>query len=401
MKKYKCIKIILIIIFLIVLLPQTKVNALADSKTEMETNNKAIEDAYKQNTEDLDELYNYINKMKTNAEIMNGLNPEEYIKSYIINGKGNISIELVIKAVTSLIFKEVSSVIKLAISIIFIGIICALLKNLQDALASKSISEIAFYGSYAILIMILSKSFLIAISICKGVIYGISDFMAAILPVLVTMIGLSGGVVQATTMDPLVMGAVVFIPRIYISLIIPLILINFVLQFANNLSVEHKISNLCKMVKQATLWLQGIIVTSFIALLTVRGITSSTLDAVALKTTKFAIDNFVPIVGKSFSDAITSVAGYSLIIKNAVSTMGLLVIVLYIMYPIVKIVLIALIYKFSAAIVEPICDKRITDAISSVGDSLIILLSCILSMSLIFFIFLAIIASSGKSVLGA
>ena len=44
-----------------------------------------------------------------------------------------------------------------------------------------------------------------------------------------------------------------------------------------------------------------------------------------LKTAKFAIDNFIPIVGKSFSDAISSVAGYSLIIKNAIGSIGFIV----------------------------------------------------------------------------
>ena len=68
------------------------------------------------------------------------------------------------------------------------------------------------------------------------------------------MIGLAGGIVEATTIDPIVMGAVVIIPRIYTTLIIPLILISFVLQFANNLSEEHKIDNLCKIVKTSQLY---------------------------------------------------------------------------------------------------------------------------------------------------
>ena len=210
------------------------------------------------------------------------------------------------------------------------------------------------------MVMLLSKSFLISISVAKDVINGVADFMAAILPVLVTMIALAGGVTQAATIDPIVMAAVVIIPRIYVTVIIPLIMVGFVLQFANNLSEEHKIDNLCKLLKQWTVWLQGIIITSFIALLTIRGITSTTIDAVALKTTKFAVDNFIPIVGKAFSDAIASVAGYSLIIKNAISGIGLMVIILIILYPIIKMILMAFIYKMSAALVEPISDKRIT-----------------------------------------
>jgi stage III sporulation protein AE len=351
-------------------------------------------------TKDLNNLYNYINNKKTDVELMNELDPIEYIKSYIKDGKGNISIAKVGKAIVSMLFKEVGSVLKFAISLIAISIFCSFLNNLQESFSNKSISTVAFYACYSILIMVLSKSFLISISVAKDVIYGISDFMGAILPILVTMIGLACGIVEATTIDPIVMGAVVIIPRIYTTLIIPLILISFVLQFANNLSEEHKIDNLCKMVKQSTLWMQGIIITIFIGLLTIRGITSTTIDAVALKTTKFAVDNFVPIVGKAFSDAIISVAGYSLIIKNAISAIGLVVIILIILYPIAKMILMILIYKLSAALVEPISDKRITSVISAAGESLVMLLSCVLSVSLMFFVLLAIMASAGKFIVG-
>lgn len=398
MKYYKKVIILILINFLVFVSMPSVVQAVGEmSKEESRVQDEKIDETSKKGLED---LYDYINKRKTDIELMNELNPSEYVKSYIKNGKGNITVSEISKALISLLFKEVNGVLAMVISIIAIALICSLLKNLQGGFSSKGVSEIAFYACYSIIVMILSRSFLIAISVAKEVIVDVSDFMAAILPILVTMVSLAGGITEAATIDPIVMGAVVIIPRIYSSIIIPLILISFVLQFANNLSEEHKINNLCKLTKQCIVWLQGIIITIFIALLTIRGITSNTIDAVTLKTTKFAVDNFVPIVGKAFSDAISSVAGYSLIIKNAVSGIGLIVIILIILYPILKIVLMSFIYKISASIVEPISDKRITSTIAAAGDSLIILLSCVLAVSLMFFIVIAIIANAGKFIVG-
>ena len=345
-------------------------------------------------------LYNYINKMKTDVELMDSLDPVEYIKTYIKEGKGNLSIDTISKAILSIVFKEVKSVLKFVISIVAIAIICSLLKNLQDAFSDESISQVAFYACYALMVMVLSKSFIISISVAKDVIVNISNFMAALLPILVTMISLSGGITQAATLDPIVLGGVIFIPRIYSNIIIPMILMGFVLEFANNLSTEHKITNLCGLLKQCTLWLQGILITVFIGLLTIRGITSNTIDAVTLKTAKFAIDNFIPIVGKTFSDAITSVAGYSLIIKNAISSIGLVVIILILIYPIIKLILMTFIYKLAAALVEPISDPRITKSLEAAGSSMILITSCVLTVSLIFFILIAIMASSGRFIVG-
>lgn len=400
MKKFKRLMILLVINICIFSTITSSVTVLANEESLNKTTTIDENIIDPETNKDLMGLYDYINKMKVDVELMNELDPVEYVKSYITDGKGNISFSKLGKAVVSLLFKEVGSVLRLAVSMIVIAILCTLLKNLQDAFSTKGISQIAFYACFAVMVMLLSKSFLISISVAKDVINDISNFMAAILPVLVTMVALAGGVTQAATIDPIVMASVIIIPRIYVTIIIPLIMAGFVLQFANNLSEEHKIDNLCKLIKQWTVWLQGIIITCFIALLTIRGITSTTIDAVALKTTKFAVDNFIPIVGKAFSDAITSVAAYSLIIKNAVSGIGLMVIILIILYPIIKMVLMTFIYKASAALVEPISDKRITSTIAATGDSLVLLLSCVLSVSLMFFVLLAIMASAGKFIVG-
>ncbi|MCF0149411.1 MAG: stage III sporulation protein AE [Clostridium sp.] len=401
-KKLFTIRIVFVftIIVLTFINSSTKI-ALANDKDnnfEYSIENNELQDEEVNNK--LNSLYNYINSMKFDIEIMNDLDPAEYIKGYIKNGEGNLSVKTFSNAIISFLFKEVKTALSFSVSIIVIAIMCSLIKNLQSAFSSEGISNIAFFACYSILIIILSKSFLVSINIATDIIKDLSNFMAAILPVLVMMIGSIGGFAQAATMDPIIIGATLIIPRIYTTIIIPLILISFVLDFANNISNDFKIGNLCKLTRQITIWIQGIILTLFIGLLTVRGITSSTIDAVTLKTAKFAIDNFIPIVGKAFSDAIASVAGYSLIIKNAVSSIGLIIIVIMMLYPIIKLVLISFVYKLTAAIIEPISDKRITSSLASAGNSLILLMSCVLSVSLMFFVLLAIMASAGKFVIG-
>lgn len=403
MEKRKVLILFIMVVIYVFLCGSIKVNCAESTNDDNKISKEDIEQiekAYGESEKSLDKLYTYINKIKSSNEVLNELTPEEYIKNYIINGKGKDTGSIFINAIVSLIFKEVAVVLKFGISIIAISILCSLLKNLQDAFSSKGVSEIAFYACYTVIIIVITKSFLVSIQVAKGVMDDISNFMNALLPVLVSMTALSGGVIEAASLDPVIMSIVIIIPKIYKDIIIPLILITFVLQFVNNLSSEQKISNLCKLIKKITMCLQGFVVTVSIAILSIRGLTSNTLDAVTLKTTKFAVDNFIPIVGKSFSDAITSVASYSLVIKNAVSALGLLVIVLIILYPVIKIVLMIFIYKFSASVVEPISDKRIVNAISGTGESMVVLLSAVLTLSLMFFILIGVMASSGRFIVG-
>ena len=350
--------------------------------------------------DDLEGLYDYISTMKSNFELINDLDPVSYIKNYISTGKGNLSFSKICDAAFSLLFKEVKTVLSMCIIIVVIGIICSLIKNLQSAFSSESISEIAFYACYALMIIVLTRTFIISLDLAKDIITQISGFMSKLLPILVVMLGVAGGFTESATMDPIVLGTTIIIPKIYLNIILPLILITFVLQFTNNISTEPKISNLCSLVKSSVLWIQGLILTVYIGLLTVRGITASTIDAVTLKTAKFTIDNFIPIVGKTFSDAIASVAGYSLIINNAIGSVGLLVLILIILYPIIKIFLSSIILKISSSLLEPIADKRITKAVFSAGDSLILILSSVLCVSLMFFVLIAMMVSAGKFVIG-
>ena len=78
----------------------------------------------------------------------------------------------------------------------------------------------------------------------------------------------------------------------------------------------------------------------------------------------------------------------------------LLLIILIIVYPIIKIALSSLIFKLSAALLEPITDKRITNSIAAAGESLILIMSCVVCVSLMFFVLISIMISAGKFVVG-
>lgn len=363
----------------------------------------AMKEAQKdiENDSRIERFYNYINKLEIDEEILGGLSAKEYIKTYLETGEDPVSLNKIIDAIISLLFKEVKVTLKFVISILVIALLSALLKNLQDAFdLDEGVSSIAFYACYTMLIMLLSKSFLVSLDMAKEVLTTLIDFMNVLLPVLVFLIATSGGITSAMTIDPIVLGAVAITPRIYMGFIFPLILVYFALQFANNLSKEFKISRMCKFIKQIIMISQGFVLTVFVAILTMRGIVSDNMDAVALKTVKFAVDNFIPIVGKAFSDAITTFAGYSLAMKSVISVLGVIILIAIVLYPIIKIAIMAISFKVTAAIIEPVVDSRISESVDMVGEALVMIMSCIISVTIMFFIMASMIASSGKFIVG-
>lgn len=348
----------------------------------------------------IEQLYNYMANMKTKYEILNDIDIKAYVKDYMKNGDGKLSTKKIFKALMSYGFREVIACGKLMYMIIIICIICALINNLENAFSNGNLSNIAYFACYSLLIILISRTFYIGVSTVREAIKDMTDFMAALMPVLLILLASVGGFSQAAVMDPIIIGVINISARIFVNLIIPIIGLSFVIQFVNNISQEYKVDNLSKLLNKSALWIQGIIMTIFIGTVTIRSMATATIDAVTEKTAKFAVDSFIPIVGKSLSDAISTVAGYSLLLKNALSSIGLIILIAILIFPVIKIVVMAFIYKLTAALIEPISDSRLVKCIASAGDSLILINSCLISVSVMFFIIISIIASAGRSILG-
>jgi len=353
----------------------------------------------KEQTE-INNLYDYISNVKTQYEIFNDMDPKSFVEQFIKTGENGVSFKEISSYVIRYTFKEVIASMQLIGSLMIIAIICALLNNLQSAFNKESLSNIAYFACYGVMIVMITKSFYIVVELAKTTITGMTDFMAALIPVLMMLLASVGGFAEATLLDPVIMGFTTISSRIYVDIIIPIIFMSFVLQFVKNISSDYKINNLTKLLKQVAIWVQGIVMTVFIAVITLRSIAAKTIDQVTIKTAKFAVDNFVPVVGKCLSDAISTVAGYSLLLKNAISGLGLIILLIIVLFPIIKLLIMAFLYKAAAALIEPISDARTVDCINSVGDSILLLTSCVISVSIMFFIMVAIVASTGRSIMG-
>ena len=351
-------------------------------------------------SKEIEELYDYISNMKSEYEILNDMNVKKYIENSMKTGEGDLSIKKIGKTLIGFLFKELATSIKLMSVIVIIAIICSLITNLEMAFSNESLSNIAYFACYSLLIVIMARSFYLGVDLARVTIERMSNFMLILVPVLVMLLFSVGGVAEAAVMDPVVIISINLASKIFAKILIPLISMVFVLQFVNNITEEYKIDKLTKLLNQIALWGQGILMTVFIGIMTIRGITSKTLDQVVAKTAKYAVDNFIPIVGKCLSDAVSTVAGYSVLLKDAISGLGLVMLIVMVSFPTIKLLLNAFVYKLTAALIEPIGDKRLVNSISSAGDSLVLISSCVICVSIMFFIMISIIAAAGKMAIG-
>ena len=140
-----------------------------------------------------------------------------------------------------------------------------------------------------------------------------------------------------------------------------------------------------------------LIFTIFISVLAIQGALTASIDGISIRTAKFAVDTFVPIVGKMFSQSLDTIVGCALLVKNAVGAAGLIILVLICLAPAVKIFSLLFLYKLAGALLEPITDERIVESLNGIGNVLSILLITVLGIAIMFFMTVALLIATGNT----
>ena len=270
--------------------------------------------------------------------------------------------------------KELQNAITILGSIILIIIINSILNCITEGLENKSISQIAFYVQYILIVTIVLTNFSNIISLIKESIQNMTSFTNLLIPIMMTLIITTGSVTTATIIQPILVFMISLIGNFINNIAIPIVLVSTALGIVSKISNKVQIDRLAKRLKSSTIWIIGVILTLFVTL-------SSSVDAVTSKTAKAAVANLIPVVGKILGDAVDSVIGCSSILKNAVGIVGVIIILAISIGPIIKLLLFMAIYYIGAAICEPIADEKVVKLLDTMGDTFKILLGLMFSMS--------------------
>lgn len=328
-------------------------------------------------------------------ELLEGYDPEEII-SGITEGNFSFSFSGFVNRLLHFLLREFQQNLGLLLKLAILIIICALFKNIQSSFLNESISEIAFFVSYIIIISILLVSFSTTVKIGTDIIDEMIGFMYATLPVLITLLVSGGNITTGGIFQPVMLMAVEVVATIIRNVFIPLIFLSTVLTIVNNISDKIQLTKLAAFMKQITNWALVTIMTVFILIVSLQGSLGAVVDGVTSKAAKFAIGTFIPVIGKTLSDAADTVIGCTLLIKNAAGVAALLGIVVICIVPLLKIISLVALYKAASALLEPISEKRITNCINDVAGSMLQIFAVTAAVAFMFMILVTALISAGN-----
>ncbi|PGL72410.1 stage III sporulation protein AE [Bacillus sp. AFS055030] len=329
-----------------------------------------------------------------------GFLPESQKGDFIqfIKGEKKFSLQEWFIAFAKYIFFELLSNGKILGILIMLVIFSSLLQSLQNAFEKSTVSKIADSVVFLVLVVFALNSFYIATQATQDAITVMIDFLRALIPILLALIATSGGVISVGVFHPILIFLMHTSGLLVTYFVLPLILVSTILSIVSIINDELKVTKLASLIRNVAVGVLGIFLTIFLGVLSVQGLTTAVSDGIAVKTAKFVTSNFVPVVGKVFADVTDTVISASLLLKNTVGIVGLVTLLAIVVFPAIKILILALIYKFSAAILQPVGSKNIISTIDTIGKSVTYLFVCLAIVSLMFFLSMTLIIAAGNIV---
>lgn len=300
--------------------------------------------------------------------------------------KGEVDNSNIIKNIFNNITKEIRGTIKVLGSVLVVIIIHSILKSITESLQNESVSKIAYYVQYILIVTIVMSNFSEIINLVKNTIQNLVGFMNSLLPILLTLMIATGNITTASTIQPIILLAITFIGNIITYLILPVLLVSTALGIISKISDKVHIDKLSKYFKSGIVWLLGIILTIFVGVVSIEGTLTSSVDGITAKTAKIAVSGLIPVVGKILGDSVDSVIGCASILKGAIGIVGVLVVISISIMPIIKIAIMCTSYYLTSSIAQPIADEKIVNLLEQIGDTFKVLLAILFSLSIMLII---------------
>lgn len=330
-------------------------------------------------------------------EFLPKLNTKDFLLR-LIKGEVSLSFKEIAQSIGIFFFEELRTSLKLLAKILVITLISSILTNLQSTFDNGSVAELANYISYVLIAILVISSFTQTMDLAKQTIDRMVGFMQAILPILLTLLTAASGPNTRMLFHPMILVTVNLIGTLVKTVIMPLIFFSFIISIVSNISNRVEFSKLSELGRQLITFIITGALTLFIGIITIYGL-GSKIDGLTIRTAKFAVDKFIPIVGGFLADAVEAVVGCSAILKNGLGFIGLLILLFICILPVIKIVVVLLLYKIIAVVIEPIGSRNLVEFFNQVGKSLLLILISLISTATMFFITITIIVEAGNNLL--
>ncbi len=333
------------------------------------------------------------------------------LDSWLGGGEGGISLseiwtdirqgespdwQSLLQALPQLFLAEVLQSGALLAQLLILALLAVLLTLLKDSFAGESVALLSRWVVYLLLIGLALLAAEPALSGARQAIVRLSDLMLAVLPLMLPLLAAIGGVGTVSLISPLLLLALNVLMGVMRQFIFPLIYYAAVLRLLGDLAPRFRVSQIAGLFKDLAIGTMSVLTTVFMAVLSLSGVASAASDGLAIKAAKTAGSAFIPVVGRTLADALDSVLATALLLKNGLGLVGAAAILLICAIPALKLLAQALLFRIAAALIQPLGDEGLAQAVGGLGNSLMLLFAALAVSGLFAFFALSLTVLLGN-----
>lgn len=321
----------------------------------------------------------------------------ENLLSDLNRGNNIFSVSGILSGLLGLFFGELKTTVRLLMIVPIIAVMNIYINGMHQNFQTKGATGAAFTVSYMVMAGVGAAAFLQAVSGGRAVVENVSVFMRVLVPVVLTSLASGGAVISATTLEVVLMTIIEITHLAVEKIFIPMVMAGAALNVVNNISNSLNTEKLVGLLNSAVRWGMGILLTIFVGIVGIQGIATGSVDGLAVKVTRFATSNLVPMVGGILAETVETVMNCSVVIKNSVGVVGIVSVILVSVTPVLKIAACLVVFRLCAALIQPISDAKCVSCIGGLADSTASILAMCVAVVVLFIILLTIMLNIGNS----
>ncbi len=315
------------------------------------------------------------------------------ILSLLLQGQVWQAVKVLGSEITDVINSQIGEFRTLFLVILILGITAAVFTHFADLFQNHQVSDVAFYFLYLLLITILLRSYTSTLGTVKGVLEDITTFMKLFIPTYMVAVGSAAGISTAGVYYPLLMVLVYLIEGGFLTVLLPAVSVFVLLTIINGIWMEEKLTLLLELLEKVICGSVKITIGIISGFSILQAMIAPVLDALQSSALKKAVSS-IPGIGGMTGGMMELVMGSAVLMKNSIGLYMTLLLFLICSVPLLKITLITIVIKLSAALIGIVSDKRMTNCADRVGNGTFMLLKIVISAIALFVIQIAVIMYS-------
>ena len=271
----------------------------------------------------------------------------------------------------------------------------SILKNYAKSFSSSYVSEISFFLCYSFMMALLLRSFSEMNDMVLATTESMTEFMKLLIPVYCVAISFTLNLNSSASAYSLIFTAVYLVEWVIRYVLIPLVQIYIMMEFLNHLMEEERFSRFSELISDGVRVMLKAMVAFILGINIIQGMIAPAMDRLAGNSIAKTIQ-MVPGIGNAVNGMGQIYISSGLVIKNAVGAAGLLALIFLCAFPFLKMALLAALYKFLSAIIEPIADKRLSGGMNGIANGGMLYLKILSACLMLFFLTIALtVAATG------